>query len=79
MNKNQKKQKGPAAGTRWYRPNSNGRGFVTNHPAETRHVVDRTLGGDVIFVSGKLTRFACRQECTLEEWMSWQHDAKQKR
>lgn len=68
---------GPEAGSRWFRPNSRGIGFVVNHPAETRHVIDRNLGGDVFFVSGRLTRFAHRQRCTLSEWLDWAHDAKQ--
>jgi hypothetical protein len=67
----------PKAGTKWHRPNSNGYGFVVNHPAETRHVIDRTLGGDVIYVSGRLTRNAIKEQCTANEWASWAADARQ--
>jgi hypothetical protein len=63
----------PKAGSKWYRRATNGVGFVVNYPAETRHVVDRTLGGHVIFVSGRLTRFAYREQVTLEEWNEWVH------
>lgn len=70
---------GPKAGTVWHRPNSRGIGFVINHPAETRHVTDHTLGGDVIFVSGRWSRNAYKQQCTLSEWLSWQHDAKERK
>ncbi len=70
-------EKGPKAGTRWFRPNSRGMGFVVSKPAETRHVYDRTLGGDVIYVSGRFTRHAYKQQCTLSEWNDWAHDAKQ--
>lgn len=67
---------GPSPGTKWHRPNSRGYGFVVNKAAETRHVFDRTLGGDVWFISGRLTRFAHRQRCSLSEWLDWAHDAK---
>lgn len=69
----------PKGGSRWFRPNSRGYGFVVNHPAETRHVIDRTLGGDVIFVSGRFTPNAYRQQCTYSEWLDWVHDAKETR
>lgn len=67
---------GPKAGSRWHRPNGRGIGFVVSKPAETRHVIDRTLGSDVIFVSGRMTRYAHREQCTLSEWLDWAHDAK---
>ena len=67
---------GPQAGEVWRRPNSRGYGFVVSKPAETRHVIDRTLGSDVIFVSGRYSRNAYRQQCTLSEWLDWAHDAK---
>lgn len=62
---------GPKIGSKWHRPGTRGYGFVIEHPAETRHVVERTLGGDVYFVSGRLTRFAHRERCTLVEWRAW--------
>lgn len=67
----------PKIGSVWHRSNSRGRGFVINHPAETRHVIDRTLGGDVYFVSGRLYRTAFTERCTLEEWDNWAYEAKQ--
>jgi hypothetical protein len=70
-------KQGPKAGTKWFRPNSRGIGFVINKPAETRHVFDRTLGGDVLFVSGRFTRHAHKERCTLSEWLDWAHDAKE--
>lgn len=69
---------GPKAGTVWYRPNTRGTGFVIGHPAETRHVIDRTLGGSVIFVSGRWSRYAHKQQCTLLEWLDWQYNAKER-
>lgn len=72
-------KQGPKAGTKWLRPNGRGYGFVVSLPAETRHVIDRTCGGDVIYVSGRLTRFAHKERCTLSEWLDWVHDAKQVR
>lgn len=71
------KDRGPRAGSKWHRPNARGMGFVTVKPEETRHVIDRTLGGDVIFVSGRWSRHAYKQRCTLGEWLDWQHDAKE--
>lgn len=70
---------GPKSGTKWHRPNSRGIGFVINKPAETRHVIDRTLGGSVIFVSGRYSRNTYREQCSLSEWLDWAHDAKQVR
>ena len=67
----------PQAGAVWFRP----RGYVDgkiNPPAETRHVLDRTLGAGVIFVSGRYTRFAWRQRCTLAEWQKWAKGAREK-
>lgn len=47
--------------------------FVS-HPQETRHVLDRTFGGDVIFVTGRYSRHARREQCTLDEWKFWAQD-----
>lgn len=69
--------KGPKTGSKWRRPNARGRGFVVVKPEETRHVIDRTLGGGVIFISGRATRFANKQGCTLNQWLEWQADAKE--
>jgi len=41
------------------------------HSQETRHVIDRTLGGDVIYVSGRYYRNAYKEQCTLREWNKW--------
>lgn len=67
---------GPQHGEVWRRPNGNGYGFVISKPQETRHVLDRTLGSDVIYVSGRYSRHAYRHQCTLDQWLDWQHDAK---
>jgi len=58
----------PKAGTVWHR-----RAYYTffRHGAETRHVIDRTLGCDVIYVSGRWSRFAHKSQCTLAEWKEW--------
>ena len=58
----------PRAGDVWRRER-----FYTfvSHPQETRHVIDRTLGGDVIFVSGRWSRNAYREQCSLAEWNKW--------
>ena len=68
---------GPLAGSVWRRSNSRGRGFVVTKSAETRHVVDRTMGGNVIFVTGRFTRFAHRENVSLSEWLDWVQDAKE--
>ncbi len=43
---------------------------------ETRHVYDTTLGVDVIFVSGRWSRFAHKQRATAVEWFEWVKDAR---
>jgi len=52
-------------GTRWRRKRK---------PIETRTVVDRTLGGDVLYVSGRFSRFkhSLPSRCSLSEWKEWQ-------
>lgn len=68
----------PKPGSKWHRPNSRGRGFVISTPAETRHVVDRTLGGGVVYVSGRLSRRSYNQiTCTLAQWHDWAANAKE--
>lgn len=62
---------GPKAGQKFFRPNSRGYGFVVNHCAETRHVVERTFGGSVIYVSGRKTRYSQHQQDTPEQWNAW--------
>jgi hypothetical protein len=62
----------PKPGSKWKRPAiySPGR----REPAETRHVIDRTLGGDVLFVPGRWSqRHNTKQTCTLAEWDQWAH------
>ena len=44
---------------------------------ETRRVIDRTFGGDVYFVSGRITFMNTQQRCTLKEWQNWAADAKE--
>lgn len=55
----------PFAGERWRLDASLGRS------QETRTVVDRFLGGDVLYVSGRFTRHARHFRCTLEQWDHW--------
>lgn len=69
--------RGPRGGTRWFRSAAKHHGFVVQKPAETRHVVDRTLGGDVIYVSGRWSRFAHKQQVSLLEWLEWANDARE--
>ncbi len=43
---------------------------------ETRHVLDRNLGGDVIYSVGRPpTYYSNRFSCTSEEWTEWSEDA----
>lgn len=51
-----------------------GKGGKTVVRQETRHVLDRTLGTDVIFVSGSYKGF--RQQVELRLWKLWANDAK---
>lgn len=64
-------QKGPRAGQRYFRPNSFGK-----HSAETRHVVDRTFGGDVVYISGRRTPYAQKITENSEKWNCWVIEAK---
>lgn len=60
----------PKPGTKWRRPAlySPGR----REPAETRHVIDRTFGGDVLYVPGRWSqRHNTKTTCTLKEWKRW--------
>lgn len=75
-------KKEPKAGQKWRYPGTRGVGFVVEKPAETRHVIDRTLGGDVIYVSGRLTPRArlnsyMQSRCSLKVWLYWAYDAKE--
>jgi hypothetical protein len=63
--------RGPMVPSTWRRPSTRGRGFVINHPQETRHVTDRTLGGDVVFIRGNCNRPDRELTCTLAEWNEW--------
>ena len=70
-------KQGPKAGEVWRYPGTRGRGFVVEKSAETRHVTDRTFGGDVIYVSGRFNRFnRSQRRCTLFEWRDWACEAK---
>jgi hypothetical protein len=69
-------ERGPQAGSHWHKPKSiTPEGAAQS--AETRHVRDRNLGGDVYFVSGRLTRFARQTSCTLEQWSMWAQGAEE--
>jgi len=47
-----------------------------DHGQETRHVSDRTLGGDVIYCVGRRPVYDTRRDnCTAEEWARWAEDA----
>lgn len=59
----------PKTGERWRRR--------VKGKVETRTVRNRTLGGEVIYVRGKLTRHAQEHRCSEAEWLRWQKEAKQ--
>ena len=46
----------------------------------TRHVGDKTLGGDVVYIQGRWPkepwRWECQEHCTLLEWQRYQATAK---
>ena len=45
----------------------------------TRHVVDKTLGGDIVYFQGRLPSESWQywgKRCTLEEWHKFQKTAK---
>lgn len=44
-------------------------------PQETRHVIDRTLGADVIFYRGNW-KLRHRGQCSWAEWQVWVATAK---
>ena len=54
----------PQHGERW-------RGRAANGGRETRSVKDRTLGGDVIYVTGDVRRYQHEQRCTEAAWHAW--------
>lgn len=60
-------QDAPRPGERWR---------TVRKPVETRTVVDRTLGGHVVYVAGRFSRFAHRTACTEAEWQAWQKGAR---
>lgn len=49
-------------------------------PQETRSVIDRNLGGDVIFIAGRYSRLQNYrgQTVSLAEWREWAAAARQK-
>lgn len=49
--------------------------YRIRNPTETRHVLDRTLGDDVIFVRGRYSRYAHREQVTQEQWDAWAKNA----
>lgn len=65
------RNRGPKVPSKWRRPATRGRGFVVNYPQETRHVVDRTLGGDVVFLRGNHNSPHQEKRCTLAQWDEW--------
>lgn len=46
-------------------------GWKYRSKSETRHVVDRTFGGHVIYVSGRYTRHAHPVTVTAAQWNAW--------
>jgi hypothetical protein len=46
-------------------------GWKYRNKHETRHVVDRTFGGHVIYVSGRYTRHAHPVTATPAQWNAW--------
>jgi hypothetical protein len=67
-------KQGPQAAEVWRRTD---KGHDGKRRTETRTVVDRTLGGDVVFVQGKVTRFAQRSQCSFTDWSAWCGPARQ--
>lgn len=59
----------PQAGERWRGPSDRG-------GRETRTVVDRTLGADVIYITGRRDHYQPRHTCSEAEWRAWQQRAK---
>jgi hypothetical protein len=58
----------PLPGTRWRKR--------TAKTCETRTVIDKTLGGSVVYVSGRtrgkeLWRGYYQQQCTIAAWRDW--------
>jgi hypothetical protein len=60
----------PLAGEKWVI-----RKRGTRWAGETRHVVDRTLGGDVVFVRGRLSQHGGREVVSLDTWNWWARHA----
>lgn len=66
----EKKESEPKPGEVWRRARFYQ--MSVGHPQETRHVIDRTLGGGVVYVSGRFTRRSWHHvTCTLAEWREW--------
>jgi hypothetical protein len=57
----------------WQYPPHAGESWRSRKPAETRHVVDRNFGGDVVFYYG---RSSYQVTCSLVEWFEWERTAK---
>lgn len=38
---------------------------------QTRHVIDRTFGGDVLYVEGRFRANAYRVKVSKEQWLLW--------
>ena len=51
-----------------------------SHKHGTRHVIDRTFGGDIVYIQGRLPvdfyREMYNKYCTLEEWGEYHKTAK---
>lgn len=45
--------------------------YRSKQPQETRHVVDRTLGGGVVFVAGRISRHCLATTHTAPQWNEW--------
>ena len=48
----------------------------SRNPQETRHVIDRTYGGAVFYVSGRRYYWSPQTRCTEDEWNEWVSHAK---
>jgi len=57
----------------WKMPPHPGEKWRSRKPYETRHVVDRTFGGDVVYRYG---RSLYNASCSLAEWFDWERTAK---
>ena len=57
---------------RWDGPPYAGQTFRRRHAGkqETRHVIDRTFGADVVYVYGSFRR-GYQETCSYDDWQTW--------